>query len=45
MLKEGQYCMIKIPKKGARAKMAKIQPEINTDGRPEALHTEKSSNS
>jgi hypothetical protein len=45
VLKEGQYCMIKIPKKVARAKVAKIQPEINTDGRPEALHTEKSSNS
>jgi hypothetical protein len=44
-LKKGQYCMIKIPKKVARAKMAKIQPEINTEGRGEALHTEKSSNS
>lgn len=44
-MKKGQYCMIKIPRKVARAKMAKIQPEINTEGRGEALHTEKSSNS
>jgi hypothetical protein len=45
VLKKGQYCMIKIPKKVARVKMARIQPEINTEGRGEALHTEKSSNS